>query len=90
MRQTSNSQTTQPETISRKLIVRIVERLSQGKRVHTELPQGGVVHIDRKWPMLVVYRYAARAKDEAVAELIHAGGSYLMAPWGWHLCNRLG
>ncbi|EJF09064.1 hypothetical protein O71_17086, partial [Pontibacter sp. BAB1700] len=46
-----------PDTISDIFIKGIVRTLKRGRRVRRRLPAGGLLHIDRPLPFLVLYRH---------------------------------
>ncbi|MFC1652453.1 flavohemoglobin expression-modulating QEGLA motif protein [Planctomycetota bacterium] len=67
------------ETIPPNLVAKIVERLSEGKRVRRSLPQDGRVHIDRTLPFMVVYRHPPEVTDPGTQRLVWGEASYLVA-----------
>jgi uncharacterized protein (TIGR02421 family) len=65
-------------TIPDSLIVKIQDRLSNGKRVRRVLPLEGRLHIDRTLPFLIVYRRPYNYSDKATERLVMGEASYLI------------
>jgi uncharacterized protein (TIGR02421 family) len=59
------------------LIALLRERMEQGKRIATELPGGGRVHVERMLPFVVLYRCPA-APDPGTEELVTSEASFLL------------
>jgi uncharacterized protein (TIGR02421 family) len=69
----------QQETISSSMIAKIMERLSDGKRVRRSLPLGGRLHIDRTLPFMIVNRNSPQDMDQSTHRLVRGEASYLVA-----------
>jgi uncharacterized protein (TIGR02421 family) len=67
------------ETISDLFIKSIVRSLKRGKQVRRRLPDGGLLHIDRPLPFLVLYRHPAGQPDHATADFVKAEAAYIIA-----------
>ncbi len=65
-------------TIPDSLIVKIQDRLSNGKRVRRVLPLEGRLHIDRTLPFLIVYRRPYNYSDKATERFVMGEASYLI------------
>lgn len=68
-----------PDTISDIFIKGIVRTLKRGRRVRRRLPAGGLLHIDRPLPFLVLYRHPAGQPDHATADFVKAEAAYIIA-----------
>src|SRR5262245_26321026 len=78
------------ETIQASFMGAIRERLSAGQRVRRFLPGGGVLHIERPLPFLVVYRRPADSSDSGTRRLVVGESAYLIAPADESLQASLG
>ena len=67
------------QTIASKLVAKIIERLSEGKRVRRSLPEDGRVHIDRTLPFMIVCRTDPTATDPGIDRLVRGEASHLIA-----------
>jgi len=67
------------ETAFEKLIHKICDRLSEGKRVRRTLPYDGRLHIDRTLPFLVIYRRPPKRPDKGTDLLLKGEASYMIA-----------
>ncbi|MHC2990355.1 hypothetical protein OB13_01665 [Pontibacter sp. HJ8] len=67
------------DTLSDSFTKSIVKSLKRGKQVRRRLPEGGLVHIDRPLPFLVLFRHPAHAPDHATADFVKASASYIIA-----------
>ena len=56
-----------------------LEQLHQDKSLHRHLPHGGLIHIERHLPYLVVYRRSEQAEDAFSGRLDRTEASYLVA-----------
>ena len=65
-------------TIPDSLIIKIQDRLSNGKRVRRVLPLEGRLHIDRTLPFLIVYRRPYNYSDKGTERLVKGEASYLI------------
>jgi uncharacterized protein (TIGR02421 family) len=61
------------------MIQEIQDRLSEKKQVRRTLPLEGRLHIDRKLPFLIAYRYPRRHLDKGTDQLVKGEASYLIA-----------
>ena len=68
------------------LATKILAALAAGKPVSEELPGGGRLHIERRVPLLCVYR--STADDEATEQLLHNEPAYMIVPPGAHWSRR--
>ena len=57
-----------------------LERLAQDKPVRLELPGGGVLAIQRRLPVICVYRLPTDAADFAAKQLLDSEDSYVIVP----------
>jgi uncharacterized protein (TIGR02421 family) len=57
----------------------VIRRLQQGLGVSIELPFGGMLHIDRPLPFLLLYRQPARRHDSGTDAFVRSEASYLVA-----------
>ena len=69
------TQTKQRATISSSMIAKIIERLSDGKRVRRTLPLGGRLHIDRTLPFMIVNRTSPEDIDQSTHRLVRGEAS---------------
>lgn len=60
-------------------IASVIARLQQGRKVHLDLPLGGVLHIDRPLPFMVLYRKPVKRNDAGTELLVRGEASYLLA-----------
>ncbi|WP_116543808.1 flavohemoglobin expression-modulating QEGLA motif protein [Pontibacter virosus] len=67
------------DTISDIFIKGIVRSLKRGRQVRRRLPDGGLLHIDRPLPFLVLYRHPAGQPDHATADFVKAEAAYIIA-----------
>ena len=67
------------ETITSYQVAKVIERLSEGKRIRRSLPRSGRVHIDRTLPFIVVCRTGPQGSDTHTARLVRGEASYLVA-----------
>ena len=67
------------DTISDIFIKSIVRSLKRGRQVRRRLPEGGLLHIDRPLPFLVLYRHPAGQPDHATADFVKAEAAYIIA-----------
>jgi uncharacterized protein (TIGR02421 family) len=68
-----------PTEITEAMIGAIVKRVETGKRVRRSLPLGGILHLDRQVPFLLVYRRPARRRDPFIEHLFRGEAAYLIA-----------
>jgi len=61
------------------VIENIRQQLLSGKVVRKELPGGGIIHIDRPLPFMVLYRNPESMSDEGTQGLVKGEASYLIA-----------
>jgi uncharacterized protein (TIGR02421 family) len=66
------------EKITEKFILDITGKLQEGKMIRRELPGGGMLHLDRPLPFLVVFRRPADRKDRPVSLLVRAQTTFLI------------
>ncbi len=66
--------------LDQELIDSIVGRLRQGRPIRENLPDHGLVNIDRQLPFLFVYRPSAGETDPVFSTILTGGASYLIAP----------
>src|SRR5699024_6803932 len=55
-------------------------KLKKGKPLRMDLPCGGVLHVDRPVPYLLVYRVPPNGGDEFTSTLGKTESAYLVAP----------
>ncbi|MFT2009659.1 flavohemoglobin expression-modulating QEGLA motif protein [Pontibacter sp. 13R65] len=67
------------ETITENFIKSAVGTLKRGRQLRRRLPEGGLLHIDRPLPFLVLFRHPAGKPDYATADFVKAEASYLIA-----------
>ncbi|WP_187263412.1 flavohemoglobin expression-modulating QEGLA motif protein [Pontibacter beigongshangensis] len=67
------------ETIPDTFIKSAVGSLKRGRKVRRRLPDGGLLHIDRPLPFLVLFRHPAGKPDYATADFVKAEASYIIA-----------
>lgn len=65
--------------IADNLILKIQERLLEGRQVRRSLPLDGRLHIDRALPFLIVYRQPQNRSDNGTERLVKGEASYLIA-----------
>ncbi|WP_018476389.1 flavohemoglobin expression-modulating QEGLA motif protein [Pontibacter roseus] len=70
------------DSISDSFIQDIVRSLKKGKKVRRRLPEGGLVHLDRPLPFLVLFRHPSGAPDHATANFVKAEAAYIIAQEG--------
>jgi uncharacterized protein (TIGR02421 family) len=56
--------------------------LERGEPIRIELPGGGLLHVERRSPILCVYRRRADTDDAGTEQLVSAENSYLIVPVG--------
>jgi uncharacterized protein (TIGR02421 family) len=67
------------ETIQASLVEVVRQRLTAGLRVRRFLPGGGVLHIERPLPFLLIYRQPRGSPDLGTRRLVVGESSYLVA-----------
>lgn len=70
---------TMTDTISDVFIKSIVRSLKRGRQLRRRLPEGGLLHIDRPLPFLVLFRHPAGQPDYATADFVKAEAAYIIA-----------
>src|SRR5688572_3563322 len=70
---------TMTEILSDIFIKGIARSLKRGKQVRRRLPCGGLVHIDRPLPFLVLFRHPTAQPDYATADFVKAEAAYIIA-----------
>ena len=65
---------------TKKYIHRILDKLKKGNPLHTSLPCGGELHMDRPVPYLLVYRVPPHGEDTFTSTLGKTEAAYLVAP----------
>jgi uncharacterized protein (TIGR02421 family) len=68
------------------LATKVLAALSAGEPVSEQLPGGGRLHIERRVPLLCVYRTAA--DDAGTEQLLHNEPAYMVIPAGEHWARR--
>src|SRR6476620_2639698 len=68
------------------LATKVIAALSAGGPVCEELPGGGRLHIERRVPLLCVYRTAP--DDAGTDQLLHREPAYMIVPAGEHWGRR--
>ncbi|MBD1397454.1 DUF1704 domain-containing protein [Pontibacter sp. JH31] len=67
------------EAITDVFIKSVTRTLKRGRQVRRRLPDGGLLHIDRPLPFLVLFRHPAGQPDHATADFVKAEASYIIA-----------
>ncbi len=67
------------EIIADLFIKSVGKTLERGKQVHRRLPGGGLVHIDRPLPFLVLFRHPTGQPDPTTADFVKTEASYIIA-----------
>lgn len=68
------------------LATEVIAALSTDKPVSVDLPGGGRLHIDRRVPLLCVYR--SLPDDAGTEQLLHGEPAYMIVPAGEHWARR--
>ncbi|TXK33739.1 DUF1704 domain-containing protein [Pontibacter qinzhouensis] len=67
------------EAITESFIKSVVGSLKRSRQVRRRLPDGGLLHIDRPLPFLVLFRHPAGKPDHATADFVKAEAAYIIA-----------
>src|SRR5690625_1927116 len=76
------------EQISPSMIRRVTKDLEEDRGVRCHLPGGGVLHIDRPLPFLVVFRGTGQVQDIYTKRLIRSEASVLVAAAHEHTADE--
>ncbi len=68
------------------LATEVIADLSAGKSVCAELSGGGRLHIERRLPLMCVYRM--QPGDAGMEQLLHGEPAYMIVPAGEHRCAK--
>lgn len=71
--------TKRSETVSRRFVESVEQRLAENKPVRRKLPLWGRLHVDRQLPFLCVYRRPPAGGDEGTERLVTSEASYMIA-----------
>jgi uncharacterized protein (TIGR02421 family) len=61
-------------------IAHVVDAVRRGKRVRRRLDGGGRIHIDRKLPYLLLYRFRGDEPERGIQDLLSSESAYLVFP----------
>jgi uncharacterized protein (TIGR02421 family) len=63
--------------IDPEFLAAVAARLERGHRVRRRIPGGGIVHVDRSWPFVVLHR--SRESDHPLARLVSSHSAHVRA-----------